>query len=166
MNNKILILILIAIFSLSNAIADNHGTTEQNILDKAKEINEKVKKQQAEKQSTISAEVGGEEPLPLNDPFAGDASSASTLVSEEQPTTDAVKLRTYKLVATFTGKHQSFVTLVNDSGEFLTLELFEELTDGLKLVAANMKQAVFEKSTDSKFLIMNFKNQIREADEY
>ena len=107
-----------------------------------------------------------EEPLPLNDPFAGDASSASTLVSEEQPTTDAVKLRTYKLVATFTGKHQSFVTLVNDSGEFLTLELFEELTDGLKLVAANMKQAVFEKSTDSKFLIMNFKNQIREADEY
>ena len=92
-----------------------------------------------------------EEPLPLNDPFAGDASSASTLVSEEQPTTDAVKLRTYKLVATFTGKHQSFVTLVNDSGEFLTLELFEELTDGLKLVAANMKQAVFEKSTDSKF---------------
>ena len=89
-----------------------------------------------------------EEPLPLNDPFAGDASSASTLVSEEQPTTDAVKLRTYKLVATFTGKHQSFVTLVNDSGEFLTLELFEELTDGLKLVAANMK------------------NQIREADEY
>ena len=107
-----------------------------------------------------------EEPLPLNDPFAGDASSASTLVSEEQPTTDAVKLRTYKLVATFTGKHQSFVTLVNDSGEFLTLELFEELTDGLKLVAANMKQAVFEKSTDSKFLIMNFKNQIKEADEY
>ena len=98
-----------------------------------------------------------EEPLPLNDPFAGDASSASTLVSEEQPTTDAVKLRTYKLVATFTGKHQSFVTLVNDSCEFLTLELFEELTDGLKLVAANMKQAVFEKSTDSKFLIMNFK---------
>ena len=92
-----------------------------------------------------------EEPLPLNDPFAGDASSASTLVSEEQPTTDAVKLRTYKLVATFTGKHQSFVTLVNDSGEFLTLELIEELTDGLKLVAANMKQAVFEKSTDSKF---------------
>ena len=69
-------------------------------------------------------------------------------------------------MATFTGKHQSFVTLVNDSGEFLTLELFEELTDGLKLVAANMKQAVFEKSSDSKFLIMNFKNQIREADEY
>ena len=104
--------------------------------------------------------------MPLNDPFAGDSASASTLVSEQEPTTDAVILRSYKLVGSFSGKHQSFITLVDDSGEFITLELFEELTDGLKLVAANMKQAVFEKSTDSKFLIMNFKNQIREADEY
>ena len=55
-------------------------------------------------------------------------------------------------MATFTGKHQSFVTLVNDSGEFLTLELFEELTDGLKLVAANMKQAVFSVSDDGQII--------------
>tara|TARA_Y100000590_G_scaffold244529_1_gene274805 strand:+ start:3539 stop:3958 length:420 start_codon:yes stop_codon:yes gene_type:complete len=107
-----------------------------------------------------------EEPLPLNDPFAGDSASASTLVIEQEPTTDAVKLRAYKLVASFSGKHQSFITLVNDSGEFMTLELFEELTEGLKLVDVNIKQAVFEKNEDNKFLIINFKNQIREADEY
>ena len=118
---------------------------------------------QAEEKSKILVE---EEPLPLNDPFAGDSASASTLVIEQEPTTDAVKLRAYKLVASFSGKHQSFITLVNDSGEFMTLELFEELTEGLKLVDVNIKQAVFEKNEDNKFLIINFKNQIREADEY
>ena len=55
---------------------------------------------------------------------------------------------------------------MDDSGEFMTLELFEELTEGLRLVDVNIKQAVFEKSEDNKFLIINFKNQIREADEY
>ena len=77
---KITILILVTIFCFSNAIADNHDT-EQNILDKAKEINEKIKKQQAEKNANISSEVGNVEPLPLNDPFVGDASlgGASTV---------------------------------------------------------------------------------------
>ena len=120
---------------------------------------------QAEEKNKVKVLVE-EEPLPLNDPFAGDSSSASTLVTEQEPTTDAVKLRLYKLVASFSGQHQSFITLVDDSGEFMILELFEELTEGLRLVDANMKQAVFEKNEDNKFLIINFKNQIREVDEY
>ena len=118
---------------------------------------------QAEEKSKVLVE---EEPLPLNDPFAGDSASASTLVSEQEPTTDAVILRSYKLVGSFSGKHHSFITLVDDSGEFITLELFEELTEGLRLVDMNIKQAVFEKNEDNKFLIINFKNQIKEADEY
>ena len=118
---------------------------------------------QAEEKSKILVE---EEPLPLNDPFDGDSASASTLVSEQEPTTDAVILRSYKLVGSFSGKHHSFITLVDDSGEFITLELFEELTEGLRLVDINIKQAVFEKNEDNKFLIINFKNQIKEADEY
>ena len=120
---------------------------------------------QAEEKNKVKVLVE-EEPLPLNDPFAGDSSSASTLVIEQEPTTDAVKLRLYKLVASFSGKHQSFITLVDDSGEFMILELFEELTEGLRLVDINIKQAVFEKNEDNKFLIINFKNQIREVDEY
>ena len=44
MNNKILILILITLFSLSNAAADSHDATEKDILQKAKEINQKIKK--------------------------------------------------------------------------------------------------------------------------
>ena len=118
----------------------------------------------SETESKTSAEVK-EEPLPLNDPFAGDASSASTLVSEAEPTTDAVKLRAYKLVGSFSGEDQSFITLVDDSGEFMILELHEELVDGLKLVDINIKRAVFEQE-DSKFLTINFKNQIKEVNEY
>jgi len=120
----------------------------------------------SETESKTSAEVK-EEPLPLNDPFAGDASSASTLVSEAEPTTDAVKLRAYKLVGSFSGEDQSFITLVDDSGEFMILELHEELADGLKLVDINIKRAVFQQDDeDSKFLIINFKNQIKEVNEY
>jgi len=168
MNNKILILILITFFSLSNAIADNHDTTEQNILDKAKEINEKLKKQQAEKQSTISAEVGGEEPLPLNDPFVGDASlggattiSAAVGSGEER---SEMSLYNFKLVAIMTGEYESFVSLINATGEIVTLQMNEELSPGVKLIGLNPGRAVFEKGPDS-YLVINFKNQIRETSE-
>ena len=122
----------------------------------------------SETESKTSAEVKEvkEEPLPLNDPFAGDASSASTLVSEAEPTTDAVKLRAYKLVGSFSGEDQSFITLVDESGEFMILELYEELVDGLKLVDINIKRAVFQQDQDDNFIIINFKNQIKEVNEY
>ena len=55
----------------SNLFADSHDA-EQNIIDQAKEINKEVKKKQAEAQANINSEIGNEEPLPLNDPFAGD----------------------------------------------------------------------------------------------
>ena len=116
---------------------------------------------QAEEKSKVLVE---EEPLPLNDPFAGDSSSASTLVTEQEPTTDAVKLRLYKLVASFSGQHQSFITLVDDSGEFMTLELFEELTEGLMLVELDIKEAIFQKN-DNSYISINFNNQIREKNE-
>jgi len=168
MNNKILILILITAFSLSNAIADNHDTTEQNILDKAKEINKKIKKKQAEKQSTISSEVGGEEPLPLNDPFVGDASlgGASTLsvtigAGAER---EAMSLYNFKLVAIMTGEYESFVSLINATGEIVTLQMNEELSPGVKLIGLNPGRAVFEKGPDS-YLVIDFKNQIKETSE-
>ena len=168
MNNKILILILITLFSLSNAIADNHDTAEQNILDKAKEINEKIKKQQAEKQSTISAEVGGEEPLPLNDPFVGDASlggatTISTAVGAGEKRSE-MSLYNFKLVAIMTGEYESFVSLINATGEIVTLQMNEELSPGVKLIGLNPGRAVFEKGPDS-YLVINFKNQIQETSE-
>ena len=166
MNNKILILILIFLFNLSNAIADSH--TEQDILEKAKKINEQVKKKQAENQSTISAEVGGEEPLPLNDPFVGDASlggatTMSTVVGSGEERSE-MSLYNFKLVAIMTGEYESFVSLINATGEIVTLQMNEELSPGVKLIGLNPARAVFEKGPDS-YLVINFKNQIKETSE-
>ena len=168
MNNKILILILITLFSLSNAVADSHDATEKDILQKAKEINEKIKKKQAETQSTISAEVGGEEPLPLNDPFVGDASlggttsmSVGATAGEER---SEMSLYNFKLVAIITGEYESFVSLINATGEIVTLQMNEELSPGVKLIGLNPGRAVFEKGPDS-YLVINFKNQVKETAE-
>ena len=168
MDNKILVLILIVIFSINNVIADNHDVGEKNILEKAKEVNEKIKKQQAEKQSTISAEIGGEEPLPLNDPFVGDASlggattmSVGAASGEER---SEMSLYNFKLVAIMTGEYESFVSLINATGEIVTLQMNEELSPGVKLIGLNPGRAVFEKGPDS-YLIINFKNQVKETSE-
>ena len=148
-------------------MSDSH---DQNIVDKAKEINQQVKAKQSAQQDNIKNETGQvvieEEPLPLNDPFAGDASTVSEVVTATTPTSSAVKLRSYKLVGSFSAKDNSFITLVDDNGEFMTVELFEEVLSGVKLVNVNIKEAVFEKADDNKYIIMNFKNQIKEANEY
>ena len=168
MNNKILILILITLLSLNNAVADSHDANEKDILQKAKEINQKIKKKQAETQSTISAEVGGEEPLPLNDPFVGDASlggatsmSVGVAAGEER---SEMSLYNFKLVAIITGEYESFVSLINATGEIVTLQMNEELSPGVKLIGLNPGRAVFEKGPDS-YLVINFKNQVKETAE-
>ena len=164
---RLIILVLVIFTFAQKVVADNH---DQNIVDKAKEINKKVKEKQAAQKNNIDNETGSvvvkEEPLPLNDPFAGDASTASDIVTASTPTSSAVKLRSYKLVGSFSAQDNSFITLVDDNGEFMTVELFEEVLSGVKLVDVNIKRAVFEKDGDSKYIIMNFKNQIREANEY
>ena len=160
--------VLFFIFISLNVYSENHDqTVEQNIIEKAKDINKKLKENQAATQANIDSEIGKtEEPLPLNDPFAGDTATASSIVMEDEATEAALTLRNYKLAATFSGDFQTFVTLVNDSGEYITLELFEELSDGLKLVEANIKEAIFQKEEDGKYLIINFKNQIKEKDAF
>lgn len=158
--------VLFFIFISLNTYSENHDqTVEQNIVEKAKDINKKLKEKQAAAQANIDSEIGKtEEPLPLNDPFAGDTATASSIVIENEATEAALTLRNYKLAATFSGDFQTFVTLVNDSGEYITLELFEELSDGVKLVDANTKEAIFQKEEDGKYLIINFQNQIKEKD--
>ena len=162
---KIIILGIILFFSSQTVFAENHE--EKNIVDQAKEINEDLKKKQEATQANISSEIGidGEEPLPLNDPFAGDDATQSTIVSEASTESDAVNLRRYKLVAAFAGSLNEYATFVNETGEFITLELEEELIEGLKLVEINIKEAVFQKS-DNGYISLNFKNQIRERNEF
>ena len=136
---KILILGIILLFSAQTVFAENHE--EKNIA------------------------IDGEEPLPLNDPFAGDDATASKIISETSTEGEAVNLRRYKLVGAFSGTLNEYATFVNESGEFITLELHEELSAGLKLVEINIKEAVFQKA-DNGYISLNFKNQIRERDEF
>ncbi len=165
---KIIILFLFfTIISSGNLLAESHDE-EQNIIDQAKEINKEVKKKQAETQANINSEIGEEEPLPLNDPFAGDSSlgSGTTVISEsDTEKRDEMSLYRFKLVGIIAGSHESYASLVNASGEVITLQLHEELSDGVKLVDLRLNEAIFEKE-DGKYMIINFKNQIKETDEY
>ena len=147
------------------SIADNHDV-EKNIIDKAKEINQKIKEKQANSQANVASEIGNEEPLPLNDPFVGDSSltggSSNILATDPKEAQNEMSLYKFKLVGVMTSeKDDGFVSLINSSGNIVTLGMFEELSPGVKLVALNNKEAVFEKNGES-LMIINFKNQVVE----
>ena len=164
---RILILVFAFIFGASAVFADTDDATKK-ILEKAKEINEQVKKKQAENAANIKAEVGVEEPLPLNDPFVGDASlggqSTVSVIAKDDDDRQGLSLRNFKLVGIMTGEYESYVSLINSSGEIVTLQMNEELSPGVKLIALNPAKAVFEKGQDS-YLVIDFKNVIRETSE-
>ena len=159
---KVIILTFISLLLASNVFGDNHDTTEKELLEKAKEINQKVKLDQADK-----AKATPEEPLPLNDPFAGDESlgqggASVSLVSGSSEDVKKASLYNFKLIGIMTGEYESYVSLINSSGEIITLQMNEELSPGIKLIALQPEKAVFEKDIDS-YLHINFKNQIKET---
>ena len=161
---KLILVALLLMLASKVSMADSHDA-EQNIIDKAKEINQKIKKKQSNTQANISSEIGNnEEPLPLNDPFVGDSSLTGGALIEADPeeAKNEMSLYKFKLVGVMTSeKNGGFVSLVNASGDIITVSLFEELSPGVKLVAINNKEAVFEKNNES-LMVINFKNQITE----
>ena len=110
-----------------------------------------------------------EEPLPLNDPFVGDSSFSGGVkvisdgTSNEQKRID---LFNYKLVGIIRSNETSFISLINQDGENVTIEMNEELNDGVKLVDMNQKEAIFLVEESDSYLILNFKNEINETSEY
>ena len=166
---KIITLFLLLLFisiSSNNALADSHDAS-QNLVEQAKEINQEILEKQAATEANISSEIGNEEPLPLNDPFAGDASTggagSTTMIAGSEEEREEMSLYNFKLVGIIEGQFESHVTLINATGELITIQMYEELSQGVRLVAINDKEeAVFEKNADS-FLVINFKNQIRET---
>ena len=156
------------IFSLFFAFAvnaDNHDK-EQNIVERAKEVNQKIKEQQANKKSNISSEINNEEPLPLNDPFVGDgtlggSSGGVKLIAETEEQKKKLSVFNYKLVGIIEGDGVGFASLVNESGEVINVGLNEELTQGVRLIGISTKEVLFERGEDS-LVVINFKNQIIE----
>ena len=148
------------LLSFKFSYADNHDT-ENN---KAKEINQKVKKQQALKEAGIKSEVG-EEPLPLNDPFVGDGSlgggSGVKIIGDSEEDKKRLSVFNYKLLGIIEGDQQMFASLVNEDGNIVNVGFFEELSPGVRLVGLNSKEVIFERDEGS-LVVINFKNQIIE----
>ena len=165
MNFKIISFCLLLIFAgLTNGVIADTNDQEQDLLEKAKEINKKVKLKAASELSNIS----DEEPLPLNDPFVGDASmsgSKTVVIVGSEEEKDERSLYNFKLIATMSGTYESYASLVNASGEIIHLQLHEELSEGIRLVSLNQAEAIFQKEETDSYLIINFNNQIRETKE-
>ena len=115
-------------------------------------------------------DINTEEPLPLNDPFAGNSSlgsgSGTSIISTGQTgDREEMSLYNFKLVGVISGSFESYVSLVNASGEVITLQLHEELSDGVKLVDMTLNEAVFQKADDT-YMTIDFNNKIKETDEF
>ena len=145
---KIIVLLLFTLIN-SLALADSHDQ-KQEVLDKVNEI---------------AKELENEEEVPLNDPFAGNEGTSSmsgNIPADEQE--NEFSLYNFKLAGLISGKDYSYISIVNSGGEVLTLTLGQFLGKN-QLVDLRLTEAIFKKE-DGKFMIIDFNNQVREADDY
>ena len=142
-------ILLVIIFSLmaNFAIADNHDQ-RQEVLDAAKEIAKEME----------------EEEVPLNDPFAGNEGQNRNSNIPEEEQEDEMSLYNFKLAGIISGKDYSYISLVNSGGEVITITLGQFLGK-IKFVDLRLTEAIFQKE-DESYIILDFNNQIREANEY
>ena len=146
---KILMILVFGFFTFSFSYADNHGEVVEKVKEVIKDLENNV----------------DDEEVPLNDPFAGNeaSSSVNTNIPEDEAQ-DEMSLYNFKLAGLISGKDHSYISLVNSSGEFINLTLGQFLGK-IKLVDLRITEAIFEKN-DKSYIIIDFNNQIREANEY
>ena len=147
---KNFIIILFVLLFCKVTFADNHDidTTTENAT------------------TTVEKELEEEE-VPLNDPFAGNegTSTFTNIVDPESEELESdMSLYKFKLVGLISGIYESYISLVNASGEVITLTLFQYLGD-IKLVDLSLTEAIFQKE-DKTYMTIDFNNQIRETDNY
>ena len=144
---KILLVIIITMFA-TVSLADNH--------DQKEELIEQVKE--------ITKELADEDEVPLNDPFAGNEGTNSMTNMPEGEQEDEMSLYNFKLAGLISGKDHSYISVVSSAGEAITLTLGQYLGKN-QFIDLRLTEAIFKKE-DGKFLIIDFNNQIREADDY
>ena len=157
--------LLYLIFLAFPANADSHDK-EQNIVERAKEVNQKIKEQQAKQKLNISSETNKEEPLPLNDPFVGDgslggSSSGVKVIAESEEEKKKLSVFNYKLVGIIEGEGVGFASLVDENGDIINVAYNDELSPGVRLIGIDKKEVIFENGENS-LVVINFKNQIIE----
>lgn len=161
---KIIILLSLFFATMQSSFADSHD--KKNIVDQAKDLAKKAKEIQAKNEQNIKDAT--EEEVPLNDPFAGNAATSSgDLIAFDNDSEDQKKLtlNNFKLVGIISGKFESYVSLADSSGKVTTIQLNEELEEGLRFVDLRLTEAIFEKE-GGKYMVIDFKNKVREVDEY
>ena len=161
---KFIILIGLFFATMQSSFADSHD--KKNIVDQAKDLANKAKEIQAKNEQNIKDAT--EEEVPLNDPFAGNAATSSgDLIAFDNDSEDQKKLtlNNFKLVGIISGKFESYVSLADSSGKVITIQLNEELEEGLRFVDLRLTEAIFEKE-GGKYMVIDFKNKVREVDEY
>ena len=161
---KIIILLSLFFATMQSSFADSHD--KKNIVDQAKDLANKAKEIQAKNEQNIKDAT--EEEVPLNDPFAGNAatSSGDLIAFDTDPENQKkLTLNNFKLVGIISGKFESYVSLADSSGKVITIQLNEELEEGLRFVDLRLTEAIFEKE-GGKYMVIDFKNKVREVDEY
>ncbi len=143
---RILLVIMVMIANIS--LADNHAKNEE-LLEQVKEITQGL---------------ADEDEVPLNDPFAGNEGTNSLASIPDGEQEDEMSLYNFKLAGLISGKDHSYISVVSSAGEAITLTLGQFLGKN-KFIDLRLTEAIFKKE-DGKFLIIDFNNQIREADEY
>tara|TARA_B100001027_G_C16037453_1_gene228339 strand:- start:8 stop:475 length:468 start_codon:yes stop_codon:yes gene_type:complete len=148
--------IIIIFFSYSGiSYSDNHDK-KQEVLDQVKDIT---------KQLEETNQLDEEEEVPLNDPFAGnEGTSGSNSNIPEEERDNLFSLYNFKLAGLISGKDYSYISLVNSSGEVMTLTLGQYLGK-IQLVDLRLNEAIFKKEDDT-YIIIDFNNLIRETNEY
>ena len=162
---KILILLTLFFSAIQNSFADSHD--KKNIVDQAKDLTNQANETLAKKKQNIKDEIGEEE-VPLNDPFAGNASTSSgdLITFDDDPENKKkLTLNNFKLVGIISGKFESYVSLADSSGKVVTIQLNDELEEGLRFIDLRLTEAIFEKE-GGKFMVIDFKNKVKEVDEY
>ena len=162
---KTIILLALFFFSIQNSYADTHD--KKNIVDQAKDLANEANETLVKKEQDIK-DATGEEEVPLNDPFAGNAatSSGDLITFDSDPENEKkLTLNNFKLVGIISGKFESYVSLADSSGKVVTIQLNEDLVEGLKFVDLRLTEAIFEKD-GGKYMVIDFKNKVKEVDEY
>ena len=148
MNSFKVILVLIMMIFANLSLADNHDQKEE-ILEQVKEI---------------TNELANEDEVPLNDPFAGNEGTTSISSIPDGEQEDQMSLYNFKLSGLISGKDHSYISVVSSAGEAITLTLGQYLGKN-QFIDLRLTEAIFKKE-DGKYLILDFNNQIREADDY
>ena len=96
--------------------------------------------------------------------FAGNEGTNSMTNMPEGEQEDEMSLYNFKLAGLISGKDHSYISVVSSAGEAITLTLGQYLGKN-QFIDLRLTEAIFKKE-DGKYLILDFNNQIREADDY